>query len=78
MRKAAFYCARLGRRVKVSFCGSACRECTRWRAYSDGERAPAPGILNRVPCGGATSASSNEREASSFQTAYEMFFGVKP
>lgn len=72
-----FYCARLGRRVKVSFCGSTCRECSRWRAYDDGERAPAPGVLHPVPCGGATSVRS-EREASSFQTAFELFFGVKP
>lgn len=77
--KGVFFCGRLGRRVRVSFCGNACRECTRWRDYSEG-RTPSAGIVNpqSVPCGGATSASGGEREASSFQTAFELFFGVKP
>jgi len=79
MSDAVFFCHRLGRRVKVSFCGSACRECTRWRSYADGERAPSPGVVG-VPCGGATTCgnSPSDGEASSYQTAFEMFFGVKP
>jgi hypothetical protein len=78
MKPAVFWCGRLGRRVRVSFCGNACRECTRWRVY-DSERAPAASDISRsVPCGGATSASGGEREASSFQTAFELFFGVQP
>lgn len=80
MKKARFFCRRVNRTVTASFCSNACRLCGAWRDYLT-ERAPSPGVVGHpqpVPCGGATSASSGEREASSFQTAFERFFGVKP